>query len=496
MIITHLYLLNYKQFLQLDLTFREGLVGIIGKNGAGKSTLFDAIIYCLFGKDEDEKQYIRNTSAPEKSTVTLALTFQIEEQLYRIKREFRGKDLVANAELYKNEVQIAKGLSEVNRQIIKLLNMEREAFKKSAFSGQKEISELADATREDRKKLIRKMMGLERLDIIRKKINEEKNILDNEVKMIIALLSDEKMLQDKQEVLLHTTNEIDRLINIKLTQEKALEQTKILSENNKNNFAAEEKNKIKFDTHFGNIEKFQSKIAEIEKGIANSTIQIENLIKLQHELKNIAPTIALFEKNQATLIAQQTAFTSFKNKEELLATQQLILDDLQKLDTKIQLLIEQVNIKQVLLQKIDNQQYTVNEYFEDEEKTRLELSMQVQQRGAIEGKILDIEHKLQQIKLLEENSDCPTCFRPLLEQYNVVVEHLSHELNISQTSALTTVNQMIEKYNQTIKTLVQKRNDAEKLLKESLNKLATIQSQENKLLIELEQQKILQQRHT
>ncbi|MBP7273703.1 MAG: hypothetical protein KA974_07665, partial [Saprospiraceae bacterium] len=80
--------------------------------------------------------------------------------------------------------------------------------------------------------------------------------------------------------------------------------------------------------------------------------------------------------------------------------------------------------------------------------------------------------------------------------YNVVVEHLSHELNISQTSALTTVNQMIEKYNQTNKTWVQKRNDAEKLLKESLNKLATIQSQENQLLIELEQQKILQQRHT
>jgi exonuclease SbcC len=51
MILNTLRLANYKQYGHLELEFREGLVGIIGKNGAGKSTIFEAILYCLFGRD-------------------------------------------------------------------------------------------------------------------------------------------------------------------------------------------------------------------------------------------------------------------------------------------------------------------------------------------------------------------------------------------------------------------------------------------------------------
>ncbi len=52
MILNSLHLENYKQYRRLELVFREGLVGIVGKNGAGKSTIFEAILYCLFGRDE------------------------------------------------------------------------------------------------------------------------------------------------------------------------------------------------------------------------------------------------------------------------------------------------------------------------------------------------------------------------------------------------------------------------------------------------------------
>jgi exonuclease SbcC len=61
MIIKNLYIKNYKQYKNLELSFKDGLVGIIGKNGAGKSTIFDAILYCLFGRDENQKALIRST---------------------------------------------------------------------------------------------------------------------------------------------------------------------------------------------------------------------------------------------------------------------------------------------------------------------------------------------------------------------------------------------------------------------------------------------------
>ena len=61
MILNTLRLSNYKQYSHLELAFREGLVGIIGKNGAGKSTIFEAILYCLFGRDEGNKAPVSYT---------------------------------------------------------------------------------------------------------------------------------------------------------------------------------------------------------------------------------------------------------------------------------------------------------------------------------------------------------------------------------------------------------------------------------------------------
>ncbi|MBK6995824.1 MAG: AAA family ATPase [Lewinellaceae bacterium] len=55
MILNTLRLSNYKQYSHLELAFREGLVGIIGKNGAGKSTIFEAILYCLLAATKATK---------------------------------------------------------------------------------------------------------------------------------------------------------------------------------------------------------------------------------------------------------------------------------------------------------------------------------------------------------------------------------------------------------------------------------------------------------
>jgi DNA repair exonuclease SbcCD ATPase subunit len=62
MILNNLKLFNYKQYAALSLDFREGLVGMSGKNGAGKSTIFEAILYCLFGRDESNKNLVRAAS--------------------------------------------------------------------------------------------------------------------------------------------------------------------------------------------------------------------------------------------------------------------------------------------------------------------------------------------------------------------------------------------------------------------------------------------------
>ncbi len=176
-----LHLENYKQYGRLDLEFREGLVGIIGRNGAGKSTLFEAILYCLFGRDEANKNLIRSSFADPKANVVLALQFAVGSVEYAVKREFRGKAMAVNAELYKNDQLIAKGVAPVNDEIGRVLNMERDAFKRSVFSGQSELSELSKANGEARKKMVRKMLGLDTLDEVQARMNADARDLQNQI---------------------------------------------------------------------------------------------------------------------------------------------------------------------------------------------------------------------------------------------------------------------------------------------------------------------------
>lgn len=77
---------------------------------------------------------IRSALACLKATVVLQLDFTLGEVLYRVRREFRGKALATNAELFKNDVLVAKGVMPVNDEIVKVLHMERDAFRRSVFS--------------------------------------------------------------------------------------------------------------------------------------------------------------------------------------------------------------------------------------------------------------------------------------------------------------------------------------------------------------------------
>ena len=163
MIISSLYMENYKKFQSFTLDFVEGLTGIIGRNGSGKSTIFDAITFALYGDVRGEKETIRYAKAGEKEAVRVTLEFEIDAENYRVVREMRGKTLVAKAALYdSNDDLISEGAKEVTKQITQHIGMNKEAFMHTVFASQKELTALSGLKSEERKKIIRKLLGLRR----------------------------------------------------------------------------------------------------------------------------------------------------------------------------------------------------------------------------------------------------------------------------------------------------------------------------------------------
>ncbi|MCC6447997.1 MAG: SMC family ATPase [Chitinophagaceae bacterium] len=429
MILKSLILRNYKQYKNLELIFKEGLVGIIGKNGAGKSTIFDAILYCLFGKDEDKKELVRSTYSDAKSTVELVLEFELELQTYIIMRSYKGKALSTSAELYKGDELIAKDTRPVNEQVCKLLNMERDAFKRSVFSGQKELGELSEATGEARKKMIRKMVGLEKLDEIQTTINSDNKALKNQIiGQTQNLLSTEALNQKNIEV-----KELQQLIDEKIKEKNQIFEVYTAKEKEytgiKDILSKEE---IKYNKHIeyhNTLSKTETRIEELEKNIQDLNSKKIDIEKIDIECKRIAPQILSFENEKKELAEMQQIYDKILRRNHYSTQQKIWKDGIPAIEDKIKEL--EVRFLKLDELKANSSNNDVKLKLEKEKKESLQVEKQniLNQISLIKGKINDRIEKINKIQNIGKNGQCPTCFQSIRNVYEQTIKNMNDEIS-------------------------------------------------------------------
>lgn len=445
MILNKLKLTNFKKYTSKELEFADGLIGIIGKNGSGKSTIFEAILFALYGelKSKGNKELIRNSSVSDKETVSVELVFEFDGIEYRVIREFRGKALSATAKIYQNEQTTATGAKEVTSYIIKLTKMNKEAFMHTLFASQKELTSLSTISVDNRKKMIRKLLGLEKIDYIENLLIEKIRELKREISAFSEiLLSKEEMSKNEEYIKTNTMQKGLLSKDIELYT-KELESLKSHEIDLKNEIESLQKTKEQKQKIASEIAVLKSSFTSSKEQLAKLTNEQISLQDKQKELISLKPLKDEYLALQNSIKEQQNLKEIFLKKQGLIKERDELRQHYMKAKTDINVLESECSGYEDKKLKLDNAQNHINT-LNEQIKTLDNIIKKLYADLAGDRKIIEqTSQQIQKLQNLGKSSNCPICTRPLLEEYDNVVATLSDTINTIQ-------KEKIEKYTATI----------------------------------------------
>ena len=167
MIIDRLILRNFKRFRDEEIHFRDGITGILGNNGTGKSSIVQAVFFGLYGVQATgiEADYIVSRFASPKDKCEVRLDFRIGGDEFSLMRTFKkGKAIQHDAGLYKGKKLLATGVSDVEREVRRILGMGPVDFRNTVYAAQKDLLTLLETTPGKRKEWFLKALGIEYLN--------------------------------------------------------------------------------------------------------------------------------------------------------------------------------------------------------------------------------------------------------------------------------------------------------------------------------------------
>lgn len=429
MIIKNLALKNFRRFRELSLEFPENLQGFLGNNGAGKSTIIEAIAWALYGSRaaRGAKNEIRSLSASPKAECQVCLVFEVGGVEYKIDRQLRGKNAVAEASIYQHGSQepLAVQESGVNACVEEIIGLDYRSFFASVFARQKDLAALGDMRPEERKVAINRLINIEAIDKARKLAMERRTAAENELRGMQSMLKDTGELEKR--IAASKTAHQNEVEAVKLAQD-ATQKAQAKLEASKKQYIELNKRRDQFQNLQAEIGKKNSEVDGIAHQIASSKEDLKKIESSESQVVNLQKDKNRYlevRANKQELENQRLKASTLKKMQEDLEYNRQQAEQEQIIISRFSREIEQGPNPDTAFDDIDAQQDTLQHAAKQLKEQEQSFAGQL---GALKSKGTEVREREKQMIQLGPESPCPICTRPLGEHHETVLDELKREL--------------------------------------------------------------------
>jgi DNA repair protein SbcC/Rad50 len=163
-----------------------GMTAVNGPNGAGKSSILHAMVWALFGVTPDGVPQSAMRRQGTDGTCRVIVEFEYDTQVITVERGLKGRKDTPYLIIHTNGVEQAKGGTRAGQAWIvnTLGGLDSEGFMTAFVIRQKELDGLVKAKPAQRRALIERLAGIDRMSAALKSAREE----ETEVKKRLELL--------------------------------------------------------------------------------------------------------------------------------------------------------------------------------------------------------------------------------------------------------------------------------------------------------------------
>jgi len=426
MLIERVRLVNFRQHEDTDLVLGAGLTGVIGANGAGKTTILEGIAWALYGADaaRGTRDTIRRRGAPPRSPVRVELEFALGPHRYRVVRSLN------NAELFQDgdTASIADSLGAVTEKITRLLGMSREEFFNTYFTGQKQLAIMGAMKPVERAQFLSRVLGYDRLQRAQEMLREQRTAARARLQAIETGLPDpaeldaaERRARERLEQAI--VREADARAVLEAAELRLADTTPRWNEAQKQREqVAALQSDLRLAEHhvtaardaFGQLDRDLVAANEARSRLDSHKAQLEPLAQLRTERHHLDELAGLFTRQQAAQAQLEEArlgLQSLRNRSgrlpgpEALKLQAARTDELR-----------------AALEALDGTRQERRSLWDrDLQDARTKLV-------ALRDQYKDLKDQLDRVNAAGETGTCPTCARPLGQEYENVVAMLDRQL--------------------------------------------------------------------